>query len=115
MGQSGGDRRILSEKVALDKDMKWDGGMQGGAWRSISRRYFIPKAPDSAELLDLVEANEDLPAPWSALAGVATGAPERAQQIAQEIWAHSRREREISWGWDLMMMRSRGRSSRICH
>ena len=36
----------------------------------------------------MVEAHEDTPTQWSSVAGVVTVYPERAQRIAQELWAH---------------------------
>ena len=44
---TGSDRRILHEKVALDKEMKYDGGKTGPAWKSRTYNYFISKALDA--------------------------------------------------------------------
>ena len=83
------DRKLFNDKVALDRDMKYDGNEKTGhSWRSMTLNYIISKAPECEEILRIVEAHEDVPATWMALAATGIVPPERLQRLAQDIWAH---------------------------
>ena len=48
-------KTLFSEKVALTKDVQYDGVKNGPAWKLTTSNYFISKAPDLEHILQLIE------------------------------------------------------------
>ena len=80
--------KLFDPKVALDLKAQYDGGKSGPAWRVFTRNYILSKAPDAADMLNLVEKHEDVVALWHNVAASCAVAPERVQRLARELWGH---------------------------
>ena len=80
-------RTLFSEKVALTKDVQYDGVKNGPGWKLTTSNYFISKAPDLEHILQLIETQEDVPVSTQSLSQVCrtTTMPARISQLSSEI------------------------------
>ena len=89
MGGSAG-KTLFSEKVALTKDVQYDGVKNGPGWKLTTSNYFISKAPDLEHILQLIETQEDILVSAQSLSQICrtTTMPARISQLSSEIWSY---------------------------
>ena len=70
---SGQQHNLFSDKVALTRDVQYDGAKGGPAWKITTANFFISKAPDIEQILIFIESQEDMPADVLSLSSIFQG------------------------------------------
>ena len=92
LGHLGGERKdaksIYDDKMTQQSDYRYDGGKNGGTWKSKVERYFITKIPVALELLKWAEAHnlERVTEARFAEAAHPYLTEEQCQTFNREIW-----------------------------